>query len=318
MPRVLTNGIETSYEIHGSGLPVVLIHGAWSSRRMWEDQVPELARRYRVLVYDLRGHGLTGPTSREAYPISLFADDLDALLEHLSLERVVLCGLSFGGFIALDAALRYPERVGALILVGMGASVGLTLSDRLQRALYFLPERAVAGVLGVLGLKRMLDLTFWLAERTALKRWLGLYPGSRRKLRESVAIAGAREFLKVLRSAHRYRIARSASTSVPALLLGGEAEPGGRWRRTDLLWACLPNAREVRLRGAGHVANLDDPEAFNRALEAFLEESGVVGTAPQGGPAASETLLEGPSDAGQEDEGGSDEQAVDRGGGREA
>ncbi len=96
-------------------MPMVLIHGFPFSHEMWEPQIEFLKERFRVIAYDLRGHGKSGVGDGQ-YMLEFFVDDLVALLDYLKIKRAVLCGLSMGGYIALRAVERNPERVVGMIL----------------------------------------------------------------------------------------------------------------------------------------------------------------------------------------------------------
>jgi 3-oxoadipate enol-lactonase len=115
--RATLNTISINYVERGpaGGLPLVFIHGFPFSLEMWEPQVQVFSDTCRVLVYDLRGHGLSDVGDGQ-YTIDFFVDDLLALLDHLGIEKIVLCGLSMGGYIALRALERVPERVYGVIL----------------------------------------------------------------------------------------------------------------------------------------------------------------------------------------------------------
>ena len=95
--------------------PIVLIHGFPFSHEMWRPQIEALKSAYRVIAYDVRGHGRSDVGDGQ-YTIELFVDDLLGLLDHLKIQKAVLCGLSMGGYIALRAIERNPERVRALVL----------------------------------------------------------------------------------------------------------------------------------------------------------------------------------------------------------
>src|SRR5262249_8982666 len=117
MPLVRTNDIETHYLEHGAGDPVVLFHGHTLDHRMWDAQVDALTgASYRVVRYDLRGHGRSEapPTG---YSAEELASDLKALLDNLGIERAHIAGLSRGGGFALAFVLAYPEmpRTGTFI-----------------------------------------------------------------------------------------------------------------------------------------------------------------------------------------------------------
>src|SRR5258708_30331786 len=111
---VETNGTKLYYEMMGEGHPLVLIHGGYMDRRMWDDPLAVFAQHYRVIRYDVRGFG------KSELPHVPYADrqDLAALLAFLGIEKTYLLGLSLRGGISLDFTLDYPDMGEALILVG--------------------------------------------------------------------------------------------------------------------------------------------------------------------------------------------------------
>jgi len=115
--KVNLNGITLNYTERGlpQGLPVVFIHGFPFSHLMWEPQMKALPNNIRAITYDIRGHG-ESDVADGIYTIELFVDDLIALLDHLAIEKAALCGLSMGGYIALRAIERHPQRISSLIL----------------------------------------------------------------------------------------------------------------------------------------------------------------------------------------------------------
>ncbi len=115
--KVKLNGITINYTERGlpQGLPVVFIHGFPFNHSMWEPQMKALPNNIRAVTYDVRGHG-ESDVADGIYSIEIFVDDLMALLEHLSIEKAVVCGLSMGGYIALRGFERQPEKFKALIL----------------------------------------------------------------------------------------------------------------------------------------------------------------------------------------------------------
>lgn len=110
------NGIRLYYEIHGAGLPLVLLHGGLGSGEMFGPLLPALAEGRQVIVVDLQGHGRTADIDRPI-DVRLMADDIAALIGHLELDRPDLMGYSLGGGVALQAAIRRPELVGRLVIV---------------------------------------------------------------------------------------------------------------------------------------------------------------------------------------------------------
>jgi len=110
------NGIKLYYETHGTGRPMVLLHGGLGSGEMFGPVLPLLAERHQVIVPDLQGHGRTADIDRPI-DIRLMADDIAALIDHLGLEKPDVVGYSLGGGVALQVAVKYPAKVRRLVVV---------------------------------------------------------------------------------------------------------------------------------------------------------------------------------------------------------
>jgi pimeloyl-ACP methyl ester carboxylesterase len=108
------NGITLYFETHGSGRPLILLHGGLGSGEMFGPVIPALAERHRVIAVDLQGHGRTADIDRPI-DIRLMADDIAALIDHLGLDKPDLVGYSLGGGVALQTAAKYPAKVGRLV-----------------------------------------------------------------------------------------------------------------------------------------------------------------------------------------------------------
>lgn len=109
------NGIDLYYEIHGSGRPMILIHGGLGSGEMFGPTLPALAADHQVILVDLQGHGRTADIDRPI-DISLMADDIGALIDHLGLDGPDLVGYSLGGGVAFMTAVKYPDKVRRLVM----------------------------------------------------------------------------------------------------------------------------------------------------------------------------------------------------------
>src|SRR5580704_10450590 len=118
-PAVLARpGARLAYQVTGTGPAVVLVHGYGLDMRMWDAQLEALAARFRVVRYDCRGFGASGPFD-PAVPYT-HAGDLLALLDYLAIQDAALVGLSFGGRVVLQTALAAPPRVRGVALLGAG------------------------------------------------------------------------------------------------------------------------------------------------------------------------------------------------------
>jgi pimeloyl-ACP methyl ester carboxylesterase len=108
------NGIDLYYETHGGGRPLILLHGGLMSGEMFGPILPALAERHQVIVVDLQGHGRTADIDRPI-DVRLMADDIAALIDHLGLQTPDVVGYSLGGGVAMQVAIRYPEKIRRLV-----------------------------------------------------------------------------------------------------------------------------------------------------------------------------------------------------------
>ena len=121
MPFLDRSGVKIYYEDHGHGPAILLSHGYSATCRMWDAQIAAFAPRYRIIVWDIRGHGETeDPEDPAAYSEALTVGDMAALLRHCGIERAIIGGLSVGGYLSLAFHLAHPEMVGALMLFDTG------------------------------------------------------------------------------------------------------------------------------------------------------------------------------------------------------
>ncbi|HVA40821.1 MAG TPA: alpha/beta fold hydrolase, partial [Candidatus Binataceae bacterium] len=115
MERARIDGVELAYELRGSGAPLVMIHGAQGDQTMFAGLASACASGFRVLTFDQRGSGLSEKPDMD-YSIAMLADDTAALIDHLGLSPAHVIGVSMGGMIAQELALRHPGKVRSLVL----------------------------------------------------------------------------------------------------------------------------------------------------------------------------------------------------------
>lgn len=269
MPTVRANGVETYYERRGSGPPVVFVHGATLDHAQWDPQVEALADAYTTIAYDVRGHGRTGGSATTTYSMELFADDLEALLEALDVEKPVLCGLSTGGCIAQVYAARHPEALSGLVLADTFTPSLSGWGEWLQRSAAL---KATVPFVRLVGYERVERVLVWIQER--LTAGAGGDYEQIEQLRDEGPKMSTPEFAKVVRAVADFdEIAVDLSAiSVPTLVLYGENEPPFVRRHAPILEAGIPDATVRIVPGAGHASNLDNPGFFTEALEAFLAD----------------------------------------------
>jgi pimeloyl-ACP methyl ester carboxylesterase len=272
----------------GSGPPVVFIHGLSGSWQNWLEQLPVFARDHRVITFDLPGFGAS-EMPREKITIRGYGRFVDALLDELGVSSAAVVGNSMGGFIGIELAIRFPERVERLVLV---SAAGLSIE-------YLRNERALA-VLGAIE-NRLAAYSGWLASRSdALAR----RPGARRMIfgivakrpdrlpgpliAEQVRGSGKPGFLPALDALTDYPIRdRLGEIACPTLIVWGAEDKLVPARDADEFARLIPNSRKVVWPDTGHVAMLERPEAFNALVQAFLaEEPGERVGAPDAAGAA--------------------------------
>ena len=252
MASLQRDGVRVFYEVNGvtdGRPPVLLTHGFSASSQMWRPNLPSLAGTRQVITWDIRGHGRSdSPEDPALYSKELSVGDMSAVLDAAGVERAVIGGQSLGGYLSLAFHLRHPERVVALMLFDTGP--GYRRDDAREEW-----NRRV--------------------ERTAAAfevRGLGVLPD-----RTGVATSEERSWSGLARAARGIMVQRDAhvieslpAIVVPTLVLVG-ADDEQFPAAADYMAAKIPGARKVVIPGAGHAANVDQPEAFNRAVLDFLE-----------------------------------------------
>jgi pimeloyl-ACP methyl ester carboxylesterase len=120
------HGVKISYRVYGNGFPVILIHGYGAKKEIWKPQVAEMSKRFKLVTFDLRG---TGESDRPniPYTMKMMAEDVNGLAEFLNIKKAHIIGRSFGGMIAQNVSLLYPEKVEKLVLIA--TNYGRTNTD---------------------------------------------------------------------------------------------------------------------------------------------------------------------------------------------
>ncbi|HXG20815.1 MAG TPA: alpha/beta fold hydrolase [Methylomirabilota bacterium] len=248
MPTLDRNGVHIYYEVHGSGPAILLTHGFSATTEMWKPNIPVLSQRYRLILWDMRGHGQSdSPSDPYRYSADLTVGDMDALLDACGEKQAVLGGHSLGGFMSLAYHLLHPERIRALMLFDTGP--GYKKDE--ARAGWNKRAETIARAFEEKGLE-------------ALGRSAEVLTS---KHRSAQGLAYAARGMLAQRDA---RVINSLeSITVPTLVLVGDKDDA-YFAATDYMASKIPGAKKVVIPDAGHAANIDQPEKFNQAVLEFL------------------------------------------------
>lgn len=267
MPTVeASDGVALYAEAHGSGMPVILSCALNTTCENYRPQVePFAAAGYRIVLWDLRGHGRSGvPEDPTAYSMERVVDDLGRVLEWAAPgEPAVVGGLSFGGLASLHFALERPASVCALVLIDTGPGFKNPKAQErweqsVDRTASFLERKGMAAFVeraGAMAVGRRTDLP---AARAAARAIAAQDPRGLALFGRHVAGPAAPV------------IDRLGEIDVPALVLVGE-EDEEYLRAAEVLAAKLPRAERVAIPGAGHIVNIEASEAFDAAVLRFLD-----------------------------------------------
>jgi pimeloyl-ACP methyl ester carboxylesterase len=270
MPKREANGLPHYYEQIGEGASLVFIHGAFADSQIWEQQWHYFASQYRLVRYDLRGHGKTGISKLDRYSMNSFADDLTSLLDSLEIFSPILCGLSWGGSIAQAFAIRNPKRVKALVLAGSSVSIRLTLMDRLLCDVLF-PKWAMLFTIRRLSVENFTRFSLWLARLTRGQQWLSQDEATREYLENCMLAMNSNEYMKIWEAIYGFDLLPLENITCPTLVLNGEYEPKSTYRHTKEILRRVPQSKAKVVPKASHAMNVDNQEVFNNYLEEFLK-----------------------------------------------
>ncbi len=254
------------YEIRGAGEPLILIPGFASGAWSWSWQTEELAKSFQIVTFDPRGISRSRIVNDVVVSISGIANDIVDLLDELEIEKAHVLGISFGGFVAQDLALRFPDRIRRLVLAStsfggpnhvapsmqvlstFASTDGLNTSDRIRKYL------TVA-----------FSSEFVETHGETVERFC--------QLREENFVP--REvYMQQLQEALNFNVEdRVTEIRHDTLIVSGDSDVIVPVQNSRHLAAAIPNARLELIRGTGHMAFVEKPGEFNRIVRAFLTET---------------------------------------------
>lgn len=254
MPDLERAGARIHYDVHGTAsarTPLLLTHGYGGSARMWQPNLPALSAGRQVVTWDIRGHGQSSaPDDPSHYSQDESVADMAAILDVCGADRAVVGGLSLGGYLSLAFHLAHTERVAALLLFDTGPGFK---KDEAREEWNAYAEKVGAR------LRR---------DGVTTSPGSSVYRGGSDDA-EGLALAA----LGILRQQDASVIESLPRIAVPTLVLVG-ADDTRFLAAADYMTAKVPDATQAVIADAGHEANIDQPERFDAAVVAFLDENG--------------------------------------------
>ena len=266
MPMANVNGVRLHYIEAGEGRPLVFVHEFAGDAESWQPQIRFFSRRYRTIAFNARGYPPSDvPDDPEAYSQQQAADDIKGVLDHLRIDKAHVCGLSMGGYATLHFGLSYPER--ALSLVVAGAGYGSDDPEGHKRDSEVVIRRFESE-----GMEKTGD---YYAHGPSRVQFLEKDPIGWQEFRDRLVAGSAKGHALTMRGVQMKRPtiysleARMTLLEVPTLIVTGDEdepclEPGIFMKRK------IPSSGLVVLPKTGHAVNLEEPDAFNRAVLDFL------------------------------------------------
>ena len=266
--KIKANGIHMNYELAGKeDAPVVVLgHSLVSSLVMWQPQIDTLSQRYRVLCYDTRGHGGTD-ASAPPYTLEQLGEDALSLLDALGIDVVHWVGLSMGGMIGQCIALNYPERLKSLSLCDTAAIIPKEADPVWQERIDLVRRE---------GMTPLVQSTL---ERWFTPPYLALNPPMVDVIRRhilSTPVDGCVGCSEAIRGLNY--LDRLSEIRVPTLIMVGEDDPGTPVDASQAMHDRIRHSTLVVLPSAAHLSNIEQTQAFNNALMAFLTDVSTLST----------------------------------------
>ena len=269
MTTLKIGGIHLHYEVFGSGEPIFLNNGASSTCHSWDPQLSWLVRNYQVIIHDARGLGLTSaPRGEDQNSYETLAEDLNRLMEHLNIECAVIGGSSMGGGVSHAFALKYPQKVKALILsdnVGHGITKPGTPVSQEEMERLRKKREYVIHKYGVME---------WAYRELEMEQKSVIEPTDAQMVKlqrmAKLSVNGAIYSYRFITRTKVPGIERTKDLTMPTLIIIGDEDEnltGAQWLRDT-----IPNRRYALLTKAGHPTRYTKPDAWRKATEEFLSD----------------------------------------------
>ncbi len=274
------NGINICYEIHGKGYPIILVHGFGNKKEHWRAQVEDLSNYFKVIRFDNRGAGKSerpdGP-----YSMELYADDINALMDYLEIEKAHIIGHSLGGMIVQNFILKYPHRTNKVILINTLSGITLPgvpnekgIEMYRKNAITSLKELKQDPINKFLeGAKRSYSRSFWkLMVENPKKNFHGIWSVEdlvQEKLNNPTTVKDINNQVEALKTHNVYE--RLPSIRNKVLILAAEKDKTCTTTMNEKTHELIPNSKLIIIEKAAHQSILEKAPEVNKLIIEFLK-----------------------------------------------
>ena len=260
--KITTNNQTISYIDEGpiNAPAIIFIHGFPLNKAMWNNQVGELMENYRVIAYDIRGHG-NSDAGDEIFSIDLFVNDLLSLMDALKIDKTILCGFSMGGYIALNAIENYPERFNALLLCDTNCTEDKPeAKEKRMKAIESIKEKGLEQYTEESLKKLFTPISFSKnIEELAIVREMIMKTSKQSIYKTLHALADRKETCTKLNE-----------IKVPVFIMVGEEDEITPPNVALSMHEKIDGSNIHIIEHAGHLSNMENPKEFNNQLAGFL------------------------------------------------
>jgi pimeloyl-ACP methyl ester carboxylesterase len=262
MKKININGAQLAYRESGSGAPLIFLHAFPLNQTMWDDQVTFFSPKYRVITFDWRGFGESslGPAPST---MTVFAQDLTALLDELRIDRAAICGLSMGGYAAFSFLRNHPDRISALILSDTRATADNEEGKRGRYEMAELARSEGSSAIVELMIPRLIGATSLQNDPQIAERVKAMIESSQAE-GIAQALSGMAERLDSTDLLSQIKC--------PTLIIVGNEDKLTPPSEAEKMSQAISGSTLEVIVNAGHLPNIEQPEIFSRAILNFLKE----------------------------------------------
>lgn len=262
--KIVVDNLTVSYDDEGplDAQTILFIHGFPLNKSMWEHQIESLKENYRVIAYDIRGHG-SSDAGKENYSIDLFVADLLRFMDTLHITKPILCGLSMGGYIALNAAIKYPEHFAGLVLSDTQCLADSSDAKRKRmNTIENIQEHGVE-IYAEVSIKNLFSSESFTKNKKEISQVRDMIVGT---------TAQSLSYTLFALSERKGTCSKLQDIEIPVLIMVGKEDKITPPVASQLMHEKIQGSQIKVIDHAGHLANLENPVEFNYQLKNFLQQ----------------------------------------------